>query len=66
MNQQEGKNERSSGQQQTSQPQPSSVSNTDANEHSYAGRLDQIEGGMNNGEIGAGIQKKEDNTNDQP
>lgn len=34
--------------------------NRDDDEHSYPGRLDKVEGSMNNGEIGGGIKKEEE------
>ena len=30
----------------------------DDDQHSYPGKLDQVEGDMNNGEVGGGIQKQ--------
>ena len=32
----------------------------DEDQHSYPGKLDQVEGEINNGEIGGGIQKQDD------
>jgi hypothetical protein len=31
----------------------------DDDQHSYPGKLDQVEGEMNNGEIGGGLKKEE-------
>ncbi|HEX8315664.1 MAG TPA: hypothetical protein VF609_11755 [Flavisolibacter sp.] len=31
----------------------------DDDQHSYPGKLDQVEGSMNNGEIGGGLSKEE-------
>ncbi|HYO22798.1 MAG TPA: hypothetical protein VER36_10355 [Flavisolibacter sp.] len=32
----------------------------DDDQHSYPGKLDQVEGSMHNGEIGGGIRKEEE------
>ena len=45
--------------QQTSATGSSSEKNTDDDQHSYPGKLDQVEGSMNNGEIGGSITKED-------
>ena len=42
--------------------QTSNDQQSDNDQHSYPGELDQVEGRMNNGEIGGGITKSDDDT----
>lgn len=46
--------------QQTTDAPPSRQQKEDEDQHSYPGKLDQVEGNMNNGEIGGGLSKEND------
>ena len=45
-------------QQQVKANDPSTNLHKDDDQHSYQGKLDQVEGQMHNGEIGGGIRKE--------
>jgi hypothetical protein len=45
--------------QQTADPNAAGLRKEDDEQHSYPGKLDSVEGSMNNGEIGGGISKEE-------
>jgi hypothetical protein len=57
MNREEEKNKSSQPEQQTGQAANDRTKDDD--QHSYPGKLDQVEGQMNNGEIGGDIKKEE-------
>ena len=56
MNREEEKHQPTQPEQQTSQA--ANDRSKDEDQHSYPGKLDQEEGQMNNGEIGADIKKE--------
>ena len=47
-------------QQTAKTPEQINSRHEDEHEHSYPGKLDHVEGRMNNGEIGGGILKEDD------
>ena len=63
MMQENDKKQPSAGPDKQPETKPASQENapqSDANEHSYPGRIDQVEGRMHNGELGGGLEKEEE------
>ena len=58
MNREDNKNRSEQAEDKTTNTNAGGNPTQDDDQHSYPGKLDQVEGDMNNGEIGGGIQKK--------
>jgi len=59
MNREDEKKNFAADKQEVKTNQSANDLHTDEDQHSYAGKLDHVEGQMNNGEIGGGIKKDE-------
>lgn len=57
-NDEKNNNTGSDHEQQVKTDNTSSTRHEDEDQHSYQGKLDQVEGRMQNGEIGGGIRKE--------
>ena len=59
MNRDDNKNRSEQTEEETTSTNTGANRTQDDDQHSYPGKLDQVEGDMNNGEIGGGIQKQD-------
>jgi|GEM_PF-5043348 len=60
MNREDDKNRSEQTEEKATGTHTGNTRSMDDDQHSYPGKLDQVEGDMNNGEIGGGIQKQDE------
>jgi hypothetical protein len=60
MNREDEKKNLAADKQEVNTTKPAGDRHTDDDQPSYAGKLDHVEGQMNNGEIGGGLKKEEE------
>lgn len=60
MNREDDKNRSEQTEEKATSSDAAGNRSQDDDQHSYPGKLDQVEGSMNNGEIGGGIQQQDE------